>query len=125
MNITAALEYIQEQWVTPLVENDNQQQIYRWVRKYLLLLPGRGDYTDWALRQSVEGKILPKSSCTAIHDNFGVPKITLKSYMNVIFPESKCFSLKHLWYLMSLGEINNKSVRKTISENIVKQKLGH
>ena len=26
---------------------------------------------------------------------------------------------------MSLGEINNKSVRKTITENISKQKLGH
>ena len=26
---------------------------------------------------------------------------------------------------MSLGDINNKSVRKTISENTVKQKLGH
>ena len=31
--------------------------------------------------------------------------------------------MKHLWYLMSLGEINNKSVRKTKIENIVKQKL--
>ena len=37
MNITTALESIQEQWVTPMVENDNQQQIYRWVRKCILL----------------------------------------------------------------------------------------
>ena len=33
MIFTTALESIQEQQVTPLVENDNQQQIYRWVRK--------------------------------------------------------------------------------------------
>ena len=26
---------------------------------------------------------------------------------------------------MSLGEISNKTVRKTITENIVKQELGH
>ena len=29
MNVKTALEFIQEQWVTPLVENENQQQIYR------------------------------------------------------------------------------------------------
>ena len=34
-------------------------------------------------------------------------------------------SLKHLWYLMSLGEISNTTVRKEITENIVKPKLGH
>ena len=51
MNFTTALEYIQEQRVTPLVENRNQQQIYRWVRNHLLLPSGRGHYTDWELCQ--------------------------------------------------------------------------
>ena len=37
----------------------------------------------------------------------------------------KCSLLKNLWYLMSLGEISNKTVRNTITENIVKQELGH
>ena len=32
--------------------------------------------------------------------------------------------LKHLWYLISLDEISNITVRKTITENFVKQKLG-
>ena len=45
--------------------------------------------------------------------------------MNVLFPSLKCPSLKHLWYLVSLGEISNKTVRKTIKENIVKKELGH
>ena len=54
MNVTIALESTQEQRVTPLVENDNQQQIYRWARKNLLLPSGRGHYTGWELRQSVE-----------------------------------------------------------------------
>ena len=54
INVTTVLESIQEQRVTPMVENYNQQQIYRWVRKYLLLLLDRGYYTDWELRRSVE-----------------------------------------------------------------------
>ena len=66
-----------------------------------------------------------KSSCTVIHDDFGVPKTTLQRYLNVIFPSLKYSLSKHLWYLMSLGEISNKTVRKTITENIVKNELGH
>ena len=37
VNITRAQESIQEQRVTPQVENENQQQKYRWVRKHLLI----------------------------------------------------------------------------------------
>ena len=124
MNFTIELESTQEQQVTTLVKNYNQQQIYISIIKFILLLSGRVDYTDWELRQSVEGRILLNSIYTAIHDNLGVPKNTLKSYMNVIFLTLKCSLLKHLCYLMSLGKINNKSSRNTISENIVKQKLG-
>ena len=47
MNVTTVLESIQDKRVTPLAENDNQQQIYRWVRKHLLLPSGRIYYTDW------------------------------------------------------------------------------
>ena len=50
INVTTALESIQEQRVTPLVENLYHQQIYRWVRKHSLLLSGRGHYMDWDLR---------------------------------------------------------------------------
>ena len=46
-------------------------------------------------------------------------------YLNVIFPPLKRSSLKQLWYLVSLGEISNKSVRKTITEKIVKLELWH
>ena len=77
MKVRTALEYIQEQRVTPLVENGNQKQIYRWVRKHLLLPSGRGHYTDWELHQSVEEIILLKSSCAVIQYNFGVPKTSL------------------------------------------------
>ena len=125
MKVTTALESIQLQWITPLVENENQQQIYIWVRKYLLGPSGRGHYTDWGIYQSVEEIILPKSSCAAIQDNFGVPKTSLQRYLNVLFPSLKCSSLKHLWYLMSIGEISNKTVRQTITEKIVKHELGH
>ena len=125
INVTTALESIQEQQVTPLVENDNQQQIYIWVRKHLLVPSGRGHYTDWELRQSVEERILLKSSCAVIQDNFCVPKTSLQSYLNVIFLSLKFSLLMHLWYLMGLGEISNKTVRKTITENIVKHELGH
>ena len=124
MSVTKALESIQEQQVTPLVENDNHQQIYRWVRKHILLPSGRGYYTDWELCQSVEEIIFLKSSCAAIQDNFGAPKTSIQRYLNVLFPSLKCSSLKHLWYLMRLGEIRNKTVRKTITEKIVMFELG-
>ena len=104
-----------------MVANDNQKQIYRWVRNYFLLPSGREYYTDLELRQSVEVIILLKSSCPAIHDNFIVTKNSLQGYMNVILPPLKRSFLNHLWYLMSLGEINNKSVRKTTTENFVKK----
>ena len=101
MNATTALEYIQEQEVKPLVENDNQKHICRWVRKYLLLLSGRGDYMDWELCQSVEGRIFLKSSCTRIHENFGVQNTTLQRYRNLIFLSFNCSSPKFLWYIIS------------------------
>ena len=123
MKVTTALESVQEQRVTPLAENDNQQQIYRWVRKYLLGPSGRGHYMDWGLLQSVEERILLKSSYAAIQDNFGVPNTSLQSYLNVLFPSLKCSPLKHLWYLMGLGEISNRMVRKKITEKIVKHEL--
>ena len=89
------------------------------------MLPlGRGHYTDWELRKSVEGKTLLKSRCTAMNDEFGVPKTTIQRYLNIIFMPLNFSSLKHHWYLMILGKINDKSVRKTISEKIVKRKLG-
>ena len=125
MNFTTALESTQEQQVTPLVENDNQKQIYRWVRKHILFPSGVGHYTDWELRQSVEDRILLISICDAIQYNCGVPNTSLQRYLNVIFLPLKLNSLKYLWYLMGLGEISNKNVRKTITENIFKQELGH
>ena len=96
LNVTTVLEPTQERQVTPLVENDNQQQIYRWVRKYLLLLLCRVYYTDWELRQSVEGIILLNSSCTATHEKFGVPNISIQNYLNIIFPPLKYSLLNHL-----------------------------
>ena len=120
LHVTIALESIQEQRFTPLVESDNQQQIYRWVRKYLLLPSGKWDYTDWYIHQSIEVITLLKSICTAIHGNFGVTNTSLQRYLNVISPPLKCSSLKHLWYLISLGKIGNTTVRKTIRKNIVK-----
>ena len=107
-----------------MVENGNQQHIYRWLKRCLLLPQCRGDYTDWEIHQSVEVRIFLKTSCNIIHDNFGVPKASLQIYLNAIFLELKRSSLKHLWYIICLGEINNKSVRNTITENIAKQKLG-
>ena len=93
--------------------------------KDLLLPSGRGNYTDWELRQSVEEIIPLKSSCVAIQDNFGVPKTSLQRYLNVIFPSLKFSLLDQLWYLMRLGEIRSKTVRKTITEKIFKFELGH
>ena len=62
LNVTTALKSIQEERVTPLVENDDQQHIYRWVRNYILLPSVRENYTDWELFQSVEGRILQNLS---------------------------------------------------------------
>ena len=45
--------------------------------------------------------------------------------MNVLLPSLKYSSLKHLWYLMSLGETSNKTGRNTKTEKIVKHELGH
>ena len=88
-------------------------------------MSGRGHYTDLELRQSVEERILLKSSCAAIQYNFGVQKTSLPRYLNVIFPSLKCTSLKHLWYLMMLGEIRSKMVIKTITEKMVIFEVGH
>ena len=80
---------------------------------------------DWGLHQSVEERIFLKSSCAAIQENFGVPKTSLQSYLNILFLSLKCSSLKHLWYLMRLGKIRSKTVRKTITENIFIFEVGH
>ena len=46
-------------------------------------------------------------------------------YLNVIFLPMKSFLFKHMWYLVSVGEISDKTVRKTKTENIVKQEWWH
>ena len=94
-------------------------------QKNLSLPSGRGHYTDWELRQSFEEIILLKSSCAAIQDNFVVPNTSLQRYLNIIFPSLKCSLLKHLWYLMRLGEVRNKTVRNMITEKIVRFEVGH
>ena len=80
---------------------------------------------DWDLCQSVEEIILLNYICAVIQENCGVPNNSIQSYLNVIFPTLKGSSAKHLWYLVSLCEISNKTIRHGITENIVKQKLGH
>ena len=60
-----------------------------------------------------------------IQENFGVPKTSLQRYLNILFPSLKCSLLKHLWYLMRLGEIRNKTVRNTITEKIVRFEVGY
>ena len=66
-----------------------------------------------------------KSSCAAIQEKFGVPKTSIQRYLHVLFPSLKCSSLEHLWYLMRLGKIRSKTVRKTITEKIVRFEVGH
>ena len=52
LDIATKLEYVQEELDTPLVEYDNQQQIFRWFRN-ILNLPSVQDqtYTEWELCQ--------------------------------------------------------------------------
>ena len=64
-------------------------------------------------------------AATQSKDNFCVPKTSLQIYLNIISPSLKYSSLKHLWYLMRLGEIRSKTVRKTTTEKIVRFKVGH
>ena len=39
---------------------------------------------DWELCKSVEERILLKSSCAAIQDNFGVTKTSIQRYLNIL-----------------------------------------
>ena len=91
-------------------------------QKVFLLPPCRGDYMDWDLYQSVLKIILLNSRCTAIHEEYSVPNTSLQSYLYLMFPALRCSSLKHLWYLINLGEMNNKSVIKKITEKVFKNK---
>ena len=53
LDIATKMEYIQEEQDTPLVEYDNQQHIFRWVRNNINLPLVQGQtYTEWELRQA-------------------------------------------------------------------------
>ena len=53
LEIATKLESVQEERDTPLVESDNQQQIYIWVRTNLNLPFVQGQtYTEWELHQA-------------------------------------------------------------------------
>ena len=41
-------------------------------------------------------------------------KITLRKTINLIFPSLKITSLKHLWYLIEVGDVNKETVREVI-----------
>ena len=53
LDIATKMEYIQGEQDTPLVESDNQQHIFRWVRNNINLPLVQGQtYTEWELRQA-------------------------------------------------------------------------
>ena len=59
-------------------------------------------------------------------DNFVVPKISLKSYPNSIFPPLKCSPFEEPVASHEFSrEISNKDVTKTTTEDIVIQELGN
>ena len=81
------MESVKEEHDTPLVEYDNQQQIFIWVRNNLKLPSVQGQtYKVWDIHQYFEDKILEKSSYYDILEKCGVPNSTIAYLMNVIFP---------------------------------------
>ena len=106
-----------------MVESDNQQQIFRWVRNNLNLPSVQGQtYTECEFRKSYKIRILEKSSYSEVLGKFGVPKSTLTYFLNAIFPPLKCSSLKHLWDLMGVGKMTNLIVREVIDKIVVLEK---
>ena len=50
LQVSTTLEYIQEQWDTPLLESYNEKQIFRWVRNNLNLRSVQvSGYTEWGI----------------------------------------------------------------------------
>ena len=108
-----------------MVESENQQQIYRWVRTNLNLPSFQGQiYTEWELRQAFKRRMLDKSSYSEILVKFGVPNSTLTYFLNILFVPLKCSSLKHLWDLMGVGKRTQGKVREVIEKIVVNTKRG-
>ena len=109
-----------------MVESDNQQQIYKWVRTNINLPSVKGQtYTQWYIRQSYKQIILDKSSYSEIIVKFGIPESTLTYFLKVIFQPLKRSSLKHLWDIIGVEKITNRRVRKVIDKVVVTKKRGN
>ena len=119
------LESVREEQENPLVESDNQQQIYRWVRTNLNLPLFQGQiFTERKLFQACKRRILDKSIYFEILLKLGVPKSTLTYFLKVILPSLQIFSLKHLWDLMGVGKTTKRIVREVIEKIVVTKKRG-
>ena len=68
--------------------------------------------------------IFTKSRYSELLEEFGVPKYTLWSTLDVIFLTLKYSSMKHLWDLIVVGKITNKTVRELITHKAVKNRPG-
>ena len=55
-----------------------------------------------------------KSTYSDIIEEFGIPKITLWKTLNIISPQLKINDLKHLWYVIAVGDVKKERVREVI-----------
>ena len=123
LDVAITLEYIQDEKDTHLVESDNQQHIFIWVINNFNLPSGQGQrYTEWELCQACERIILEKSSYSEILRKFGVPNSTLAYSLNAIFLSLKFSSLKHLWYIIGVGEITKRIVREVMDKYLLRKR---
>ena len=112
LEISTRMESVQEEQDISMEESYNQQQIYTWVRNNLNLPSVQGQtYTEWELCQTCERRILDKSRYSEIIVKLGVPNSTLTYFLKFIFPPLKCFYMKNLWDIMSVGNISERIVR--------------
>ena len=51
------------------------------------------------------------STYSDIIEEFGIPKITLWKTLNIISPQLKINDLKHLWYVIAVGDVKKEKVR--------------
>ena len=89
----------------PLVDTKNKNQITSWAQERLDFNHSNQPYTNWELMNACQIRVLSNASYDKLKSEYGIPKSTLKGYIEKICPPLQCINAQHVHKILKRREM--------------------
>ena len=107
-----------------LVDTNNKDQITRWSQEQLGLNHSNQSYTNLELLIACQIWVLYNTSYAQLKSEYGIPKSTLKSYLEKVCPPLQCRNFQHIHQILKKGEVLISKVLEMIKISVQINKFG-